>query len=235
MLTLAAMLLLNAGFQEEKPKGPETKQEARPQEPDVKPGEGKQEPKPEVQEPKPELEKVPATLAQEEPVGLFVEGRAGVWIHPGFEASTPMGLRRIKGEAMGEGGLDLGYRLSGWAVRVSFDYASANDVVLWAAGLHVGPTEPVLEGPAGPIVVGLSGGILLGGLDVNLPQFGSFSTGIGFQARAEVSTLLTPTLDVSLWADFRYLPLRYQEPTLSGDSSAIGSGAAFGLSLTFQF
>ena len=70
-------------------------QEPAPKQDDSKPK--TQEPAPPVPEP----QQPPAEGAREE--GLALTARAGFWLHSEFEAMTPLGLRRIKRESMGEG------------------------------------------------------------------------------------------------------------------------------------
>jgi len=196
-----------------------------------------QDTRPEQQPPVPETqETVPLSLASEMP-GIWAGVRGGAWIHPEFEAVTPQGARRIKGAALGEGGVDLGYRVEAWSIWLSFDYAMGDDIEVILAGAHLGyatelPLDEILPFPVW--AQGSLGGIG-GRLDVDLSGFGDFDPAWGFQARLQLSAAFADGLEASLWMDYRIISFEYEEATISGDDEAFGSTFALGGALTVRF
>lgn len=213
-ILLALLLLVQAPAQEEKK--PETPQEEK------KPGQEKPAEKPPAPEP-------PA----DEPslLEFQAELRIGGWRTGSFDAQTGLGRRKIESSLLFDAGLDLRAVYSGWSLSLTADYASGKSMTLQTAGLLLGGEFAL----AHDLDLQVAVGPIFGRLDVDVAGFGDFKSAVGFEARVAATSWVTDRLGISLWADYRQIRFKYDEPVLTGDTRTGGATFAVGAGLVMRF
>src|SRR5207237_10325316 len=81
----------------------------------------------------------------------------------------------------------------------------------------------------------LAVGPIFGRLDIDISGFGSFKSAVGVEARVSAVAWLHPRIGLVFWLDFRQIAVNFNEPAVSGDSSAGGSMFAVGVGLVRRF
>ncbi len=168
--------------------------------------------------------------------GIFTGVRAGVWYTGEFDSLTTSGRRQVTNEALATGGVDLGYRIGNLSFYGTADFAGSKDLHILLAGVHVGTTKllPEYSIPSPTWIHAAIGGIA-GDYDVYDNDFGKFDTAFGFQARLLLGWDIARSSQFTLWVDYREIQFDYNEAVIEGDKHAVGTSAAFGLSLIFLF
>lgn len=181
---------------------------------------------------------LPPTLAAEEPAAdeihfTFMPAlRVGGWFMGSFEASTPLGGRKIESSLFFDAGIDLRAEYGGWSLALAADYGVSSDVTAIVGGIlfgkcwRLGDTPHFIQVAAGP---------LFGKLDVDVSAFGDFKSAVGGVVRISTTVEVHESIEVMLWADYRQLTFDYDEPVVSGDKDAGGATFAFGAGFLLRF
>jgi hypothetical protein len=160
--------------------------------------------------------------------------RVGGWWMSGFDATIPAGRRRIDASLLVDAGVNVGMDWRGWTLTLSGDYGAARDVHVIAGSLLVGARWNY-DDKVSPLSFQVSAGPLFGKLDADVEGFGEFKSALGFECRVDVMSPLTETIGIGFWLSYRQISFKFDEPVLSGDTHAGGSGFAAGLGILMRF
>ena len=192
-----------------------------------------EEKKPEQDKPVPTPD--PAPQEEEEESSEFQpELRIGGWRSGSFDAMTPAGRRKIESNLLFDAGLDIRAMYSGWSLSLVADYASGRSMTVATGGLLIGMDVDLCREPL-PLNFAVAVGPIFGKLDVDVAGFGNFKTAAGFEARISATSWLHGRMGISIWADYRQIRFKYDEPVTSGDTSTGGATFAVGAGLVMRF
>jgi hypothetical protein len=181
----------------------------------------------------------PATLAQDESPAeerhfTFMPGlRVGGWWMGSFEATTPLGGRKIESSLYFDAGIDLRAEYGGWSLALSADYAAASDVKATIGGVLIGKCWQL--GDESPWYLQVAAGPIFGKIDVSTSGFGDFKSGVGGEVRISATVEVHDRIELMLWMDVRQITFDYDEPVVSGDKDAGGASFAVGAGFLMRF
>ncbi|HVR87554.1 MAG TPA: hypothetical protein VMU54_24725 [Planctomycetota bacterium] len=226
---LVGILILgtSAAAQEEK-----TPPQASPPPPQEKPG-----PK-EVSKPGQDLPPIHDVPDDQPPAwrgpDLEVELRLGGWWIGKFDATIQAGRRQIDSSLLVDAGMNLGLDFDGWTLSLAGDYGAGKDLQVIVGSLLVGGRWTLTESTS-PVSLGLSAGPIVGKLEAEVPAFGGFQSAVGFEGRADLVCQVQETIGIGFWFSYRQISFKFDEPVLSGDKRAGGSGVAAGIGVLMRF
>jgi hypothetical protein len=174
-------------------------------------------------------------------LGGFLRIRGGVWAASGFEfEATRADSVHVEsdGEAMGSGGVDLGFVIADhFVLLASADYSATDDTNAQTAGAAIGYRDVAEPGssPGVPDEVMVYAGAFWGAYEVEKKGFGDFDDAVGFRAGISVTYRLSPAFSVSAVGEYRLIEFDYEEEVVEGDTFAGGSSAWVGLGLDLRF
>lgn len=193
-----------------------------------------------LQDPAPQekpAEPAPATLAQEEPAGDYHFSfqptlRIGGWWMGTFEATTPLGGRKIESSLYFDAGFDLRAEYGGWSLALTADYAAASDVTATMGGVLFGKCWQLGDSPH---FIQLAAGPIFGKINVSTTGFGDFKSGVGGEVRLSTTVEVHEKIELMLWLDYRHIRFDYDETVVSGDKDAGGASFAVGAGFLMRF
>jgi hypothetical protein len=165
---------------------------------------------------------------------LEVELRLGGWWIGNFDATIQAGRRQIDSSLLLDAGMNLGLDYGGWTLSLAGDYGAGKDLHVIVGSLLVGGRWTLAE-IASPVSLGLSAGPILGKLEAEVPAFGGFRSAVGFEGRIDLDCQVQETIGVGFWLSYRQISFKFDEPVLSGDKRAGGSGVAAGIGILMRF
>jgi hypothetical protein len=192
----------------------------------------------------PDDDQLPRSLQLEDDVVVMqglVSARLGVWTGRSFsfEAVRPDGTKATsKQQALFSasilGGVQFYEHL---AILGTFEADIASKITATVGGVYLGWRENPKPryGKGVPDEVMIYAGVLLGHLEVDQTNFGSFDRGVGFGGGVEFGWVLSPHLALEIFAEYRYLKFDYKPAILSGDDHIGGSTGWFGVGIDYRF
>ena len=113
----------------------------------------------------------------------------------------------------------------------------ASKITAQVGGAYVGWREHPREryGKGVPDEAMVYAGVLVGHLDVHVPNFGRFDRAIGVGAGLELGWTISSQLSFQIYAEYRLLKFEYLVPVASGNTAIGGHTVAFGIGLDFRY
>ncbi len=167
--------------------------------------------------------------------------RLGVWFGRdfGFKAiRTDSTQASSKQEAFFSASILAGAQFyDHFVLMASYEADLASHVTIDVGGLYLGWREHPKEryGHGVPDEVMIYAGVLLGRINVDEPDFGSFDRGVGFGGGIAMGWSISPRWTFQLYGEYRYLKFDYNRDVLAGDTSIGGNGGWIGAGLDFRF
>jgi len=119
----------------------------------------------------------------------------------------------------------------------TYESSIASKMSIQLGGAYLGWREHPKQryGKGVPDEVMIYAGVLLGRLNVDETDFGSFDKGVGFAGGLEFGWSLSPRFVVELFAEFRSIKFDYQRDVIKGDDKIGGSSGWFGIGMDYRF
>lgn len=124
-----------------------------------------------------------------------------------------------------------------FVVMGMYEASFASKITAQLGGAYIGWREHPQEryGKGIPDEAMVYAGVLIGHLDVHVPDFGEFDRAIGFGGGLELGWNLTRNLTFNLYAEYRRVRFEYLRPVASGNTSMGGNSIGFGIGLDLRF
>lgn len=175
----------------------------------------------------------PEQAASDEIHFRFMPGfRFGGWAFGSFDSQTALGRRQIDSSLFYDMGIDARVEYGGWTMSVGAEIAGSDDVSVRMGSVLLGKCWRLGETPH---FIQLSAGPIFGELEVGVPGYGDFQSGVGGAVRASTTVELHEQFEAMIWLDYRQIRFKFDEPVLSGDQHAGGASFAFGAGFLLRF
>ena len=174
-------------------------------------------------------------------VSGIVSARLGVWAGRSFSfqaVRTDSTQATSKQQAFFSASLLGGVEFFDHVVVLgTYEADMASKISVQAGGAYVGWREHPKQryGKGVPDEVMIYAGVLVGRLDVQKDDFGSFGRGVGFGGGIEFGWSVSAHANVQFFAEYRNLKFDYKRDVLSGDDSIGGASGWFGVGLDYRF
>src|SRR5258706_2949842 len=172
-------------------------------------------------------EALPRSLQSDEEwssVSAVLDARVGVWTGRSFSFQairTDATQATSKQQALFSASVLGGVEFFDHSVPLGTDEQDlASKITGQVGGGYVGWREHPKQkyGKGVPDEVLVYAGVLVGRIDVNQTDFGSFDRGVGFGGGLALGWTLSPHAAVQFYAEYRSLPFDYQRDVLVGDT-----------------
>jgi hypothetical protein len=161
----------------------------------------------------------------------------GAWMNGlNFDATTPVGRRKLKSGTMGTVQLSLACNvLDPIFFELSGEYAQGKDASITTFGIDLGARLYRGSLLLGEGEVRIQAGFLLSTLTVDEHNFGNFDMGTGYRAGISARAELTDHLSLDACVQYRSFTYKWSEDIISGDDKASAGGVAILLGITWRF